>query len=89
MSTKPAYRQFSKKKNFELFETNGDWEVYLNRPVYKEYRTFGSTRIFNTETGEDCGNNIKLYCTLFDENGQRLPEPIYDPDCYEIREIED
>ena len=41
-------RKFNEKKNFELFEANGDWEVYLSRPVYREIRSYGKYRIFNT-----------------------------------------
>ena len=82
-------RKFNEKKNFELFEANGDWEVYLSHPVYREIRSYGKYRIFNTETGEDCGQHIILYCTIFDKDGNRLAEPIYDKNCYEIREVDD
>lgn len=82
-------RKFNAVKNFELFETNGDWEVYLGRPIYKKIQAFGNTRIINAKTGEDCGQLVYLYKTIFDEFGNRLSSPIYDEDCYELIEIED
>jgi hypothetical protein len=82
-------RKFNDKKNFELFEINGDWEVYLSRPVYKEIRAYGNFKIVNTETGVDCGQLVQLYKTIFDKDGERLAEPIYDKDCYEIVEVEE
>lgn len=75
------------KNNFELLEENGDWAVYVNRPVYKEICAYNNYYIYNTETNENCGQHVILYCKLFDENGNKLDNPIYDKDCYELREL--
>ena len=72
------------KDNFELFETKGDWARFLNHPVYKEIESYGTAYIFNTKTGENCGQHVELYCQLFDESGNKLDNPIYEEDCYEV-----
>lgn len=74
------------RNNFELLKEDGDWAMYINHPVYKEITAYGNYYIINTETGEDCGQQVLLYCRLFDNEGNKLDKPIYDKNCYEIRE---
>lgn len=69
---------------FEMFETNGDWALFLNHPVYKQIEAFGDAYIRNIKTGENCGQYVELRCRLFDEFGNKLDNPIYDEDCYEV-----
>ena len=75
------------KDNFELFEENGDWALYLNRPVYREVTAYGNFYIINTETGENMGQLVQLHCILFDKNGNKLEEPIYEDLKYVRKEI--
>lgn len=77
------------KDNFELVETKGDWELYLNRPVYKQFMTFNGAYIVNTKTGENCGQYLELYCRLFDDQGNKLSEPLYEEDTYKIVTLEE
>lgn len=72
------------RNNFELAHTDGDWELYINRPVYKEIIAYGDYYIINEETGEDCGQRVELFCTIADSEGNLLPEPIYEKNCYKI-----
>ena len=74
-------------KKFELFKEDGDWAIYFNRPVYKEIRAYGNYTLINTKTGKDCGQFVALRCTLFDEEGNKLDNPIYEDDtCYKAVE---
>jgi hypothetical protein len=74
------------RNNFEPLIKDGDWELWVNRPVYREIRAYGNYYIINLETGEDCGQLVELHCTLFDDQGNKLEEPIYEDNCYEIVE---
>jgi hypothetical protein len=75
------------KNNFEMIKKDGDWELFVNRPVYRIIQAFDNNYIFNYETGENCGQCVELHCTLFDENGNKLDSPIYEKNCYEIVEL--
>lgn len=77
------------KNNFELLEKNGDWEMWVNRPVYREIRAHGNYHIIDLDTGEDCGQYVALHCTLFEKDGTKLEEPIYEENHYEIVERQD
>ena len=72
------------KNNFEMFETNGKWALFLNCPVYKEIKAYNGSYIRNIKTGENCGDHVELHCHLFDEFGNELDNPMYDEDCYEV-----
>lgn len=51
--------------------------------VWKVYNAYPPTYIRNTKTGENMGNYVKLSVQCFDEQGNRLKEPIFEEDCYE------
>lgn len=74
------------KNNFEVVEKNGDWELLVNRPVYREIKAYGNCYIIDLDTGKDCGQYVALYCTLFDEHGNKLEDPIYEVNHYEVVE---
>lgn len=74
------------RNNFELLEKNGDWEMWVNRPVYREIKAYGNYYILDLETGRDCGQHVELHCALFDEHGNKLEEPIYEENHYEVVE---
>lgn len=64
----------SKDENFELFATGV--------VIKKMTATNGYFR--NTETGENCGNSVKLKKYYFDATGKELAVPIVDKNCYEV-----
>lgn len=67
---------------FVAVKTEGKFTLWINQPVYKEYFADEGMKIVNTKTGEDMGNNVKLYTHLYDADLRRLPEEIQDEDCY-------
>lgn len=71
---------------FSKVETKGNFSLFLNTPVYKEYQAGDGFVIKNTKTGEILGKSVQLYMHLYDDNFNKLPEIVYDEDCYEIVE---
>ncbi len=71
-----------KHQQFEPQITEGEFTLWVNSPIYKIYAA-GAGYIRNTKTQENCGKEVILRKHLY-LNGQKLSEPIYDEDCYEI-----
>lgn len=72
-------------EKFVEVETLGNFSLWLNRPIYKIYKTT-SGFIRNTKTGENMGQTVELHMNLYDENKNKLEFATYDEDCYEIVE---
>ncbi len=70
---------------FVEVETRDNFSLWINRPVYKIYKTT-SGHIKNTKTGENMGKIVELHMNLYDENNNKLDFATYDEDCYEIVE---
>lgn len=70
--------------NFVAVLTAGNFTLWINRPIYKEYVAGNGMKIINTATGENMGKNLKLYTHLYDANLHRLPEEIRDEDYYTV-----
>lgn len=65
-------------------ETIDKFSLWINRPVYKEYIAGKGMKIINIVTGENMGQNLKLYAHLYDTNFCKLSEEIRDEDCYTV-----
>lgn len=72
-------------ENFVNVETRGKFSLWLNKPVYKIYKTT-SGYIKNKKTGENMGQVVELHVNLYDENKNKLDFANYEEDCYEIVE---
>lgn len=72
-------------ENFVEVETWGNFSLWINKPVYKVYKTT-SGYIRNIHTGENMGQHVELHMNLYDENNQKLDFASYEEDCYEIVE---
>lgn len=72
-------------EKFIKVETQGNFSLWINRPVYKIYKTT-SGYIRNTKTGENMGSFVELHMNLYDENNTKLDFATYEEDCYEIVE---
>lgn len=70
------------RDKFKVVETDGDWALLFNYPVYKEIKSYGSSYIKNTKTGENCGQSVELCCNIFDDDGNYLEKPLFEDDCY-------
>ena len=67
---------------FKQISTDGEFSLWVDSPVYRVHQiTDGYIR--NTRTGENCGQEVKLYKHYY-KDGIKLVEPIYDEDCYEF-----
>ncbi len=72
-------------ENFVEVETRGNFSLWINKPIYKIYKTTcGYVR--NTRTGENMGQTVNLHLNLYDDNNNKLAVASYDEDCYEIAE---
>ena len=71
--------------NFVEVETNGLFSLWINKPIYKIYKTT-SGYIRNTKTLQNMGQCVELCVTLYDENNNKLDFAVNDEDCYEIVE---
>ncbi len=71
--------------NFVQVEACGSFSLFINRPVFKIYKT---TRgyIKNTKTGANMGQIVELHMNLYDENHNKLAVVTCEEDCYEIVE---
>lgn len=65
-----------------MMNTDYKFEV-ITFSYYKKYRAFYPNYIRNKKTGEDMGDHLALRIYLFDADGKRLKEPVYEEDCYE------
>lgn len=72
-------------ENFVEVETQDNFSLWINKPVYKIYKTTNGF-ILNTRTGENMGQQVELHINLYDENNNRLRVATYEEDCYEIVE---
>lgn len=72
-------------ENFVEVETRGNFSLWINKPVYKIYKTT-SGYIKNIKTGENMGQVVELHMNLYDENNNKLDIAGYEEDCYEIVE---
>ena len=72
--------------HFIKVETIGKLALWINRPIYKEYIVGQGMKVINKVTGENMGNNLKLYAHLYDADFRKLSEVIRDEDCYTIVE---
>lgn len=72
-------------ENFVEVETRGNFSLWINKPIYKIYKTT-SGFIRNTKTGENMGKIVKLHMNMYDENNNKRNIATYDEDCYEIVE---
>lgn len=72
--------------HFIKVETIGKFALWINRPICKEYIVGQGMKVINKATGENMGNNLKLYAHLYDANFRKLSEVIRDEDCYTIVE---
>lgn len=72
-------------ENFVEVETRGNFSLWINKPVYKIYKTTAGY-IQNTNTGENMGKHVELHMNLYDENNNKLEVVSYEEDCYEIVE---
>ena len=66
-------------------KVDGNFSMWLCPNVYKIVRT-QTGYVKNNKTGENCGKIVYLYKHCYDERGARLPEPLYDDNCYVIIE---
>ncbi len=71
--------------NFVKVETCGNFSLWINKPIYKIYKTT-SGFIQNTKTGENMGEFVELHINLYDANNNKLSVATYDEDCYQIVE---
>lgn len=72
-------------ENFVKVESDGVFSLWLNRPVYKIYKTEVGY-IKNLKTGENMGQSLELHMNLYDEHYRRREDIEYEEDCYEIAE---
>ena len=72
--------------HFIKVETIGKFALWIYRPIYKEYIAGQGMKVINKATGENMGNNLKLYAHLYDADFRKLSEVIRDEDCYTIVE---
>ncbi len=72
-------------ENFVKVETCGDFSLWLNKPVYKEYKTMNGY-IRNTKTGTNMGKSVMLVMNLYNDKNEKSEMAILDDDCYEIVE---
>ena len=69
--------------HFIKVETIGKFALWI---IYKEYIAGQGMKVINKATGENMGNNLKLYAHLYDADFRKLSEVIRDEDCYTIVE---
>lgn len=71
-------------EDFLPIKTEGDWTLCVKAIVYRR-RKCSSGYFRNKITHENCGQVIKLYRYLYDENGKAIPkeEQKLDEDVYE------
>ena len=72
-------------ENFVEDETQGNFSLWIDRPVYKIYKTTDGY-VRNTRTGENMGTTVELHMNLYDDN--KLDVATYEEDCYEFVEGE-
>lgn len=72
-------------ENFVKVETLGNFSLWINKPIYKIYKTT-SGYIRNIHTGENMGRTVELRLNLYDAHNKKLAIASYDEDCYEIVE---
>lgn len=72
-------------ENFVEVETRENFSLWINKPVYKIYKTT-SGYIKNTKTGENMGKHVELHMNLYDANNNKLDVVSYEEDCYEVVE---
>ena len=63
--------------------TDGDFSMWVQPRIYRVIRAEEGF-IKNIKTGENCGQVVYLCVYYYDGNGNRLQEPAYDENCYEI-----
>lgn len=73
--------------NFVKAETRDNFSLWINKPVYKVYKTTSGC-IVNTRTGENMGQTVELHLNLYDENNNKLAQAAYEEDCYAIAEVQ-
>ena len=72
-------------ENFVEVEKQGNFSLWINKPVYKIYKTnYGYFR--NIKTGENMGQQVELHVNLYDENYKKLDIASYEEDCYVLVE---
>lgn len=71
--------------NFVEVETDGCFSLWINKPIYKVYKTT-SGYIRNTKTLQNMGECVELCMNLYDEHYNKLDVAVNDEDCYEIVE---
>lgn len=68
-------------ESFIEVEKQGDFALWLNKPVYAIYRT-ATGCIKNVKTGENAGKEVVLRIHLHDENFLPLTNERYEENCY-------
>lgn len=71
-----------------MANTDSKFELVIKN-VWKVYNAYYPTYIRNKKTGEDMGSCVKLSVQFFDDQGNRLKEPIFEEDCYEYAKYTD
>lgn len=66
-------------------EKQGDFALWLNKPIYAVYKT-SSGCVKNVKTGENMGKEVTLRMHFHDENFLPLQTERYDDDCFEFAE---
>ena len=58
-------------ENFVEVETQGNFSLWIDRPIYQIYKTTcGYVR--NTRTGENMGTTVELHMNLYDDEYNKL-----------------
>jgi hypothetical protein len=73
--------------NYLPVETEGNFVLELNNPVYKEIIAGPGHVIKNVKTKEIVGKRLRLHVRLYNMSTfKELAEPIYEEDAYEVVE---
>ena len=74
------------KQNFKKVEEKGDFALYLNYPIWKQYRILEPNEnivLKHKVTGEILKENHDEIIILYDDKFNLLDEPIFE-DCYDL-----